>query len=66
MDPIPSEDMTVYPRSFSGTSRDKVLPRNAAMDESGDRKCFACSSHETLLQQLKVVVYIYILYFICL
>lgn len=54
MDPVPSEDMTVYPRSFSGTPEDEVLPRNAAMDGSGDRKLFAYSSLKTLLQQLKM------------
>lgn len=63
MNPIHSEDMTVYPGSLSGTSEDEVLPRNAAMGESGDRKWFALSSHETLLQQIKVGFW-YILYFI--
>lgn len=54
--------MTVYPRSLSWTSGDEVLPSNATMDESGDRKLFARSSHKTLLQQLKVVFYISILH----
>lgn len=54
VDPIHSEDRTVYPGSHSGTSGDEVLPRNAAMDESGDKKLFAHSSCENLLQQLKV------------
>lgn len=55
--------MTVYPRSLSGTPGGEVLPGNAAMDESGDRKLFAHSSHKTLLQQLKVVfLYIYCIF----
>lgn len=44
----------MYPGSHSGTPGDEVLPRNAAMDESGDKKLFAHSSCEILLQQLKV------------
>lgn len=60
MDPIPSEDMTVHPRILFGTPGDEVLPRNAAMDESGDRKL--PTSPIRLSQQLKVVFYIYILY----
>lgn len=65
VDPIHSGDMTVYPGSHSGTPGDEVLPRNAAMDESGDRKLFAHSSHETLLQQLKVFCFFFFnIYFV--
>lgn len=38
VDLIHSKDTTVYPGSHSGTPGDESLPRNAAVDESGDRK----------------------------
>jgi len=66
VDAVHSEDTTVYPGSHLGTPGDGALPRNAAMDESGDRKLFAHSSREILLQQLEVVFYIYFLFYILL